>query len=41
MKVTHLGLGPGQESSLSGVGPVSLTTEVPNLCDIRDRFHGR
>ena len=40
MKVTHSGLGPGQESSHSGVGPVSLTTEVPNLSDIRDRLHG-
>ena len=37
MQVAHSGLGPGQESSHSGMGPTGLTTEVPSLSDIRDR----
>ena len=37
MQVAHSGLGPGQESSHSGMGPTGLTTEVPNLSGIRDR----
>ena len=37
MQAAHSGLGPGQESSHSGMGPTGLTTKVPNLSGIRDR----